>query len=404
MGFGQNLQIGQKLEAVDKKNPQLICCATVDAIKDDQVHIAFDGWRGAFDYWTRYDSRDIFPVGWCTHPVQPPGHRNRVDPNTNKRKSMKPSNTFIPDLDTLSTTTPVTIYFHSKCRVGPFFNRHSFRTRTMLTAPNHKILAKLILQEILGNCSNTAQLAQRLFALDGDVNTVVAASENFMVKIPSSNRLRDAEFAEFLRTICKACEACPNLITLETGPEICDSCCKQEKTEETQGHEDYDKNICKQELQKQSDSLQTKEGVFGIKQVYKRRRQSDMESSSPSPTSSSSSNSNSSISERFSKIPRKTNSNDESVSIITSQNTQTQCVTTSSAISKSSLTPTKEPPLKLTNPMPKGPANEWTIEEEIDGKALLLLTSDMMLKYMNLKLGPALKIYNLVKRLNMRRH
>lgn len=51
-------QIGQKLEAVDKKNPQLICCATVDAIKDDQIHVAFDGWRGAFDYWTRYDSRD----------------------------------------------------------------------------------------------------------------------------------------------------------------------------------------------------------------------------------------------------------------------------------------------------------------------------------------------------------
>lgn len=43
-------------------------------------------------------------------------------------------------------------------------------------------------------------------------------------------------------------------------------------------------------------------------------------------------------------------------------------------------------------------------EQEIDGKALLLLNSDMMMKYMGLKLGPALKICNLVSRVKGRRH
>lgn len=74
-------QVGQKLEAVDKKNPQLICCATVGAVKNDQIHVTFDGWRGAFDYWCRYDSRDIFPVGWCAksgHPMQPPGQKSHA--------------------------------------------------------------------------------------------------------------------------------------------------------------------------------------------------------------------------------------------------------------------------------------------------------------------------------------
>lgn len=73
--------VGQKLEAVDKKNPQLICCATVGAVKFDQIHVTFDGWRGAFDYWCRYDSRDIFPVGWCArsgHPMQPPGQKSNT--------------------------------------------------------------------------------------------------------------------------------------------------------------------------------------------------------------------------------------------------------------------------------------------------------------------------------------
>lgn len=46
------------------------------AVNGDMIHVTFDGWRGAFDYWCRYDSRDIFPVGWCAmsgHPLQPPG-------------------------------------------------------------------------------------------------------------------------------------------------------------------------------------------------------------------------------------------------------------------------------------------------------------------------------------------
>ena len=70
--------VGQKLEAVDKKNPHLICCATVGDINKDMIYVTFDGWKGAFDYWARYDCRDIFPAGWCQssgHPLQPPGQK-----------------------------------------------------------------------------------------------------------------------------------------------------------------------------------------------------------------------------------------------------------------------------------------------------------------------------------------
>lgn len=93
-----HFKVGQKLEAVDKKNPHLICCATVGALNEkgtfsckghmlqhstyalaeETIFVTFDGWKGAFDYWCRYDSRDIFPVGWCSktdHPLQPPGQK-----------------------------------------------------------------------------------------------------------------------------------------------------------------------------------------------------------------------------------------------------------------------------------------------------------------------------------------
>ena len=41
--------------------------------------------------------------------------------------------------------------------------------------------------------------------------------------------------------------------------------------------------------------------------------------------------------------------------------------------------------------------------QEIDGKALLLLTSDMMMRYMGLKLGPALKLCHVIEKLKHRK-
>lgn len=75
-----------KLEAVDRKNPHFICPATVGALRGVEVLVTFDGWRGAFDYYCRYDSRDIFPVGWCNltgDNLQPPGTKG-LDRNSRR--------------------------------------------------------------------------------------------------------------------------------------------------------------------------------------------------------------------------------------------------------------------------------------------------------------------------------
>uniref|UniRef100_A0A670IFG9 Scm polycomb group protein like 2 n=1 Tax=Podarcis muralis TaxID=64176 RepID=A0A670IFG9_PODMU len=87
-------KVGMKLEAIDRKNPYLICPATIGNVKGDEVFITFDGWRGAFDYWCKYDSRDIFPVGWCDltgDALQPPGNsvsgtKNNSKPQTSPSK------------------------------------------------------------------------------------------------------------------------------------------------------------------------------------------------------------------------------------------------------------------------------------------------------------------------------
>ncbi|XP_027691184.1 sex comb on midleg-like protein 2 isoform X1 [Vombatus ursinus] len=103
------LKIGMKLEAIDKKNPYLICPATVGDVKGDEVFITFDGWRGAFDYWCKYDSRDIFPVGWCGltgDALQPPGNNVSITKSSAKTQS-SPSKVTRRSMQSPQKTAPI---------------------------------------------------------------------------------------------------------------------------------------------------------------------------------------------------------------------------------------------------------------------------------------------------------
>lgn len=224
-------KVGQKLEAVDKKNPQLICCATVAAVKDDEIHVTFDGWRGAFDYWCRYDSRDIFHVGWCAkscHPMQPPGHKGRFDSTSSRQRHARVSYTLAQDRE-LKEATPVTAHFHTQCKPGPFIN--PLKLPVILTGPSHQSLAKLCLQEVLAACRDTSQLSPVLFGMEGEVHIVTASSKNFTVKIPIFTKEKaDEEMKNFLESLMSACHACRNLITLSREPEQCEKCSGNENT------------------------------------------------------------------------------------------------------------------------------------------------------------------------------
>ncbi|CAF3710875.1 unnamed protein product [Rotaria socialis] len=58
---------GQKLEAVDPKHPHIICPATISNIipGDYRIVLSLDGWSSSNNFKVDYLSRDIFPVGWC---------------------------------------------------------------------------------------------------------------------------------------------------------------------------------------------------------------------------------------------------------------------------------------------------------------------------------------------------
>ena len=66
---------GMRLEAIDRVYPQYVCVASVLRVLEDYVLVFFDGWSNAYNYWCRYDSPEIRPVGTAERlkmPLCPP--------------------------------------------------------------------------------------------------------------------------------------------------------------------------------------------------------------------------------------------------------------------------------------------------------------------------------------------
>ena len=61
--------LGMRIEAVDRKHPQLMGVATIVGVQLEapgvaKLRIHFDGWSGEYDYWSPSDSSDLFPAGY----------------------------------------------------------------------------------------------------------------------------------------------------------------------------------------------------------------------------------------------------------------------------------------------------------------------------------------------------
>ena len=54
------------VEAKDRKNPSLVCAATIQRIGErGKLLIHFDGWSQDYDYWCKPSTTDIHPPMWC---------------------------------------------------------------------------------------------------------------------------------------------------------------------------------------------------------------------------------------------------------------------------------------------------------------------------------------------------
>ncbi|KAK6170694.1 hypothetical protein SNE40_019021 [Patella caerulea] len=449
--------VGMKLEAVDRKNPQLICPATIGDVNEDQIYISFDGWRGAFDYWCDFHSRDIFPVGWCAtsgHNLQPPGQRGipqyklsklmkepqefllSTPPLSNKKsnssnqtktkleltnvpnsKNLTPSPTgskppvlspankspinsptgskitmptlsskvmpnptspsITPEKQQLSpreATSPVVtvtepdtssvvvgisvcVHVNTTCNTGTFL---SHRKVSQLPAKYGPGSINQILRQVVQSCIECAVQEKVVFNMvkDGNGKVVVYANQGNMTY---TKRLvtveKVSEFWSFIERFLEDLGCCENFLSSHSLDGGCTKCVKLKNS----ATNEKDKSFKLPKRRWSSDSVDSNKGSKAPKLA---RRYSTYEAEASSTTG-----------DTRSRLP--SDPGDWSIEDVIQHISETD-------------------PGLITH-------TELFRKHEIDGKALMLLNSDMMMKYMGLKLGPILKLCNIVQKLKMRK-
>ncbi|KAL9927865.1 scm-related gene containing four mbt domains isoform 1-T3 [Glossina fuscipes fuscipes] len=86
-------EMGMSLECADLMDPRLVCVATVARVVGRLLKIHFDGWTEEYDQWLDCESADIYPVGWCVlvnHKLEgPPMPTQAVAKTPSKPKTQK---------------------------------------------------------------------------------------------------------------------------------------------------------------------------------------------------------------------------------------------------------------------------------------------------------------------------
>uniref|UniRef100_A0A0V0G9M3 Putative polycomb group protein scm/l3mbt tumor-supressor in n=1 Tax=Triatoma dimidiata TaxID=72491 RepID=A0A0V0G9M3_TRIDM len=383
-------KVGMKLEAVDRKNPQLICIATVGAVKGDNIYITFDGWRGAFDYWCKYDSRDIFPVGWCAksgHPLQPPGQKGVTGPSRFKPRICSippPISLDSPQgpADNVSSSTKTAngacIYVNTTCWCGPYIDPRKLAELPHQFGPGP---INKIYRDCIQNLIDAALDQKQIFNMirQGSGKSVVTGTfENKTVTCSLPNLTKESEMWSVLNVLSEEMLGCSNFFS-QSSLNTCEKCSnrKKECLEDTQIEQGTE-----------TDSKHTLQDKVSMTNPANNKRRCSAESSSDH------------LPDTSAKQPRKTVAAELEAATST---TSSECSTKLSSDPAEWSIEDVIVHISTTDPVLSIHADLFR-RHEIDGKALLLLNSDMMMKYMGLKLGPALKICNLINKIRGRRH
>ncbi|KAJ7408313.1 Sex comb on midleg-like protein 2 [Willisornis vidua] len=490
-------KVGMKLEAIDRKNPYLICPATIGDVKGDEVFVTFDGWRGAFDYWCRCDSRDIFPVGWCSltgDALQPPGNNAESDlecwqlPPASPPVELFGQKKILPEQLTPASPPPpsspegdngtmqmlkdgislsgatsavistVCVYVNKHGNSGPHLDKKKVQQLPDHFGPGP---VNVVLQQAVQACVDCAYQAKTVFGFlksghhGGEMITASFDGEKRAINLPSVN---SASFVlRFLEKLCHSLQ-CDNLFSSQPFSPCMG--CAHSPTE-------YDRNKpAKEEIPEnrsakrysqdsppytaplspklpRNDAHPSEAETLPIEEnsTSKEHRFSEDSMDSAlnsvnrsSPTCRNSTEyrpAGSAAYYRNSHLPATATSNSAPVlrrlSLSSAgsssyyevgRNRIQRRIEAASSTTGLDLNSLKREPSRILNKDP----STWSIEEvvrfvkeadpqalaphaelfrrhEIDGKALLLLRSDMIMKYMGLKLGPALKLCYHIERL-----
>ncbi|XP_058712209.1 lethal(3)malignant brain tumor-like protein 3 isoform X5 [Poecile atricapillus] len=134
-------RLGMKLEAVDKKNPSLVCVATVTDMVENRLLIHFDNWDESYDYWCETSSPYIRPVGYCqetgTPLTTPPGYRDSKA--FSWEKYLEETNSQAAPARAFKLRPPHGFQVHTKLEAVDRRNPILIRVATIVDKDNHRV-------------------------------------------------------------------------------------------------------------------------------------------------------------------------------------------------------------------------------------------------------------------------
>ncbi|XP_015925677.1 polycomb protein SCMH1 isoform X2 [Parasteatoda tepidariorum] len=378
-------EIGYKLEALDRKNPHLICPATVGAVKEDMIFVTFDGWRGAFDYWCKFDSRDIFPVGWCRasgHTLQYPGNKGAAGGRYKVKVHLPVTNsTLAPTINSPVSSQNPSSSTRSKINVTDGSLKSQSQSYLAVSSGNSSVLENEETNQ--PDCKPSSSIS-KVLVTEPDTSSV---SKTYPTACAYINH--DCTCGPYLspRRVAN--------LPVKYGPGSLN-------------------RVLREAVQTFIDCSENEKSVFsllkqGEGKVIITVSEDNMVISGENPRLEK---------RRWSSDSSENHSGNNTIALMKPIKQQRSSSQSSENNEYAKLH------IRVERSISK--PNEWSIDDvihficntdqnmsayadvfrkhEIDGKALLLLNSEMMMKYMGVKLGPALKICNLIEKLKSKRH
>jgi len=359
---------GMKLEAVDKSDPFVIGVASVVEVNEDRIRIQFDGFKGS-GYWTTYLDRDLFNVGWCYangYPLRPPGFQvirlegfNTHSEYSNLRQSPIRSER---NCQQMPNAGEVDVHINSCCYAGPYLDPE----RVSSLSSTYKGYIGFVLKAVLEDLIRCAHDQKTVFGFlkPGRGNILInAVSEGKIYNCHLSNVDRVSTFWKVMEQFCDNLRCCTNLLSGFKLQSTCPQC-------------------------GQGPLLKSKELSFSSNMIQSMQKRPSTDQAEKHSCISSTPDSTAANTVEVSSIKPSTSSESPKRRRL------------DSALSHAVTSPRTWSIDEVAKLVEKTDLKDYVTllrENDIDGKALLLLQRDIVISYMGLKIGPAVKLLDLIE-------
>ncbi|KAM4722828.1 scm-like with four MBT domains protein 1 [Rhinophrynus dorsalis] len=457
--FQQNM----KLEAVNPFQPQDICIAAITRASGQYIWLKFEGTKTPVpECIVHVDSMDIFPMGWCEtngHPLCTPPRTKANQPKKTAVTQQEKQNSSSKNVNGLNKAESTAcsfvsngkylcpkIYFNHRCFSGPYLNKGRIAELPKSVGPGSCVL---VLKEVLSLLINAAYKPSRVLrelelqeepSWPQHAETLKAKYKGKTYRATVELVRTSDQVLEFCRKTCIRLECCPNLFgPLMVQDQCSENCSVLTKTKYTHYYgKRRGKNLSnptgilrsiEAALKKPAKKRRRRKHFF----VHKKKRLSTSADNTPAGSLQGSGEEDEEEGEEDSPSEESIQEHQEGSEISGKGSGSTSPTRSERSLTSEKkrgqwfpdgdkLLMTKDIRIELTEPLKlESSPLDWSIsdvvqyikstdcthlarhfqEQEIDGKALLLLTLPAVQDCMDLKLAAAVKLCYHIERVKL---